>query len=95
MRKFLSAVLALGLATTVSGCSGQSEEAICKSYFKAYGDHLVTVMNGDTGAYAYAAALRDLAKTASGDLQDALSSDADVAPDGFATAGYCKKYLSE
>jgi hypothetical protein len=95
MRKAFSAVLALGLAVFLSGCVGQSEEEICKNYFKAYGDHLVTVMNGETGAFGYATALTDLAEGASGELKEALLSDAALAPDGFASAGYCKKYLGD
>jgi hypothetical protein len=95
MRKVFSAVLALGLAVSVSGCVGQSEEDICKNVFKAYGDHLVTVMNGETGAFGYAMALTDLAESASGELKEALLSDAAMAPDGFVSAGYCKKYLGD
>lgn len=95
MRKVASAAFALGLVISLSGCSGQSEETICKNYFKAYGDHLVTVMNGDLGAFEFANALSGLSQQASGELRQALISDSVAAPDGFQAAAICKKYLKD
>lgn len=95
MKKIAALVASASIALALSGCTGQSDEVVCKKYFKELGTYFAGMIDGSSGEIEFAQAHRTLANEASSGLKTALLADAEVVPDGLATMQICKQFLSE
>lgn len=96
MKRILAIAATATLALSLTGCAGNSDEAICKDYISAFSQYLADGMEGKAGyVEAYTSKLSELAGRASGELKTALEADAAAGGQGYAASPICGKFYKE